>query len=625
MGGMDYSRSTFSIDRAKRLFWGAFALILILKLFVASRLPPFVDEVFYWQEGQHPALAYSDLPGLTAWLNRLGVELGGNLAISMRLPFLLVAAAVPFLVMRITRREIGIREAWIAGTFALLLPLAGTLGIMALPDVLLAIATLLCVDAGSRLLRNVDELAALELAAGLIIGGLSHYRFAAVIVFGFLALLLIPEGRRALRDMRVLVAVAMGAAAWIPLIWWNVDHADAGLRFQLVDRHPWSFHADGISFLGIQGAFVTPLLFIAFLATAWRHRNDADPQKRYFALLGGLVIVGFFVLGFFADTERVSFHWPLPGYLALLPLLPGMLDAIKPFWRRAIWITSSIGVLVMLGYYVAVSVPRIREQAAATKMYANNFAGWESLADHVRTELAHMPKGSRILADNFKIGSELGFALSDPNIQVLDHELNRRHGRAPQLAIWRVLQVRPQLSAQQPYLLVVGASDVQLKHLPQRLHQLCDILGPLPAPIVHNVDHGAQRFLLFRLNGPAGTGPCVTPAMAWLDAPLSRQVVSAGETVPLKGWAFKDGVGLRSVQVLWNGKPMDARVTYGSANPSPKAQWPISNDPNHPNVGFEGQFRVPPAARKGTAWLGLRLIGTDGSVEDWSELPLQVR
>src|SRR5690606_3698918 len=59
------------VANARRLFWGLFAVVFAIKLLVAARLPLFVDEAFYWLEGQHLAPAYSDLPGLTAWLARL--------------------------------------------------------------------------------------------------------------------------------------------------------------------------------------------------------------------------------------------------------------------------------------------------------------------------------------------------------------------------------------------------------------------------------------------------------------------------------------------------------------------------------------------------------------------------
>ncbi|MEO5566522.1 MAG: glycosyltransferase family 39 protein, partial [Luteimonas sp.] len=59
--------------RAKRWFLGGWALLLATKLALATSLPLFVDEAFYWQESMHPGWAYSDLPALTAWLAHLGI------------------------------------------------------------------------------------------------------------------------------------------------------------------------------------------------------------------------------------------------------------------------------------------------------------------------------------------------------------------------------------------------------------------------------------------------------------------------------------------------------------------------------------------------------------------------
>ena len=122
-----------------------------------------------------------------------------------------------------------------------------------------------------------------------------------------------------------------------------VVHAEAGLRFQLVDRHPWALHREGINFVPIQAAFVTPLLLVALLAGAWRFRRHDRDGLRLLALSGGIVVLGFFLLGFFADTERVSFHWPLPGYVALLPLLPLVLAAWPRWLRVATWALAGWG------------------------------------------------------------------------------------------------------------------------------------------------------------------------------------------------------------------------------------------------------------------------------------------
>ena len=65
-------------QRARNAFVVLWVTVTVLKAIVAARLPLFVDEAFYWQEGRHLAAAYSDLPGLTAWMTRLGGELAGH-------------------------------------------------------------------------------------------------------------------------------------------------------------------------------------------------------------------------------------------------------------------------------------------------------------------------------------------------------------------------------------------------------------------------------------------------------------------------------------------------------------------------------------------------------------------
>lgn len=608
---------------ARRTFIAAWCAVLAVKCLLAMHLPLFVDEAFYWQEGMHPAWAYSDLPGLTAWLTRIGVALFGREALGLRIPFLLLAAAVPWLVARVTAREFGATAGWQAALFALLLPLAGTLGLLAVPDAAMAVATLLCMDACARLLRNVSAGATVELAIGLALGAFSHYRFIAVLAVGFLVLLLMPEGRRALRDPRLWIAIAFGAAAWTPLVAWNMDNAEAGLRFQLVDRHPWAFHVDGIQFVLVQSLLVTPLLLLAMAVAAWRFARDPRPAPRFFALLGGLVVLGFFALGFFADTERVSFHWPLQGFIALLPLLPSLLDRWPRWLRFATGTLAAFGLVLMLGYYAAVSVPRLRETTAATRWYPGNFAGWQKLATQTRRVLHAMPKGTRIIADDFKIGAELGFALGNPRIAVLPHPLNVKHGRAPQLGLWGLREERVDRS-RDPLLLVVGASEVQLRELPARYHELCERVGPLPRPRTISIDHGHQRFLLFALPrlkeaGP-GTGECTTPSIAWIEQPAVNGKV--GRRFEVSGWAFKDGVGLRAIWVTVDGRRV-ARAEYGLPSVGPKMIWPFSNDPQHPNIGYRAQVDMEDMP-KGRHWLGLWLIGRDGSVEPWSEVPFDL-
>ena len=598
------------------------AIVTVVKIAIAARLPLFVDEAFYWQEGRHLAAAYSDLPGLTAWLTRLGTDIGGHQVLAVRAPFLLMAALLPWLVARSAAHWFGAAVGWQAALLVVLMPLSGTLGLLALPDVPMALATVLCADAGARLLREVDAMSATELAIGLMVGALSHYRFIGVIGVGLLALLWLPEGRKVLRDPRVWVALAAGVLAWAPLLAWNLEYADAGLRFQLLDRHPWSFHGDGFRFVVVQAAMATPLLFWAMLVVCLRGmRSDdsADAAWRYFALLGAVSTLGFFVLGFFADNERVSFHWPLPGYLALLVVVPLLLREWSPARRRATWGLAALGAVLMLGYYVAVSLPGLRLQVAGSKYYPENFAGWSALATEVRDVQAALPEGTVLLADNFKTGAELGFALGEADIPVLDHPLNRKHGRAPQLQLWGL---HHDGARDAPTLLVVGATDVKFSALLAHYQQLCRIVGPLPPPRVVNIDHGARRFLLFALPAEREQGECITPVVANIDVPAAGARVDRRFRVG--GWAVKDVVGVAKVEVLLDGRVVAVASDAGANEWLRGFLKDASRDPRMPRVQFTAEVDAG-AVPAGRHWLGLRVTGGDGSVETWAEQPVEIR
>lgn len=609
-------------QRAYVTFLVLWVLVTTAKVLLASQLTLFVDEAFYWQEGQHLAAAYSDLPGLTAWLTRLGVEVFGDHRLGVRMPFLIMGAALPWMVAGICTRWFGVRMGWRAGSLALLMPLSATLGILAVPDVPMAIAALLCLDAGARLLRGVGAGGALLLACGLLMGALSHYRFIGVIVVGFIALVLLPEGRKALRDPRVWIALSVGLAAWTPLMAWNLDNQDAGLKFQVIERHPWAFQSEGLLFLVIQPMLVTPLLFVAMAVVASRGLRNVQGgfhhlQWRYFALVGATSTLLIFALGFFTDVERISFHWPLPGYLALLVCVPALLTHWSRPWRRALWVLTTLGLVLAMGYYLVAASPGLREQLAGSKYYPRNFAGWQQLSEGVREELAQMPEDAQVLAGSFKVGAELGFRLNDPSIKVLPHELNDRHGRTAQLALWKLISDGSRTT---PVLLVLAPGDQRYRDLLERYHKVCELVGPLPPPKVVSLDHGFQRFLLFRLPAEKQQGPCVTPAMAWVETPLAGQAV--GGALEVSGWAFKDGVGLSRVELLLDGRSVGDAV-YGRAY-DVRPFWKISTDPQHPNTGFDAKLDTS-GLKPGTHWLGLRLHGNDGSVETWAEQPFEVQ
>ena len=608
--------------RLRVKFIALWSVLQVTKLVLAAALPVFVDEAFYAWEGQFPAWAYSDLPGLTAFLARLGTGIGGQHPLALRAPFLLIGALVPWLVVRIARRWFGAEHAWLAGLLSLLLPLGGLLGILALPDVTLVLSALLCLDAIAALRERVSVPSLLGLVAALALGALSHYRFALVIVAGLAGLCCDARGRALLRNGKVWLALLAGALAWLPLLAWNLAHAGAGLRFQVLERNPWAFHADGLAWIPIQFLLVTPFLFVLLLATL-RHaaRRWSEPDRPWGLLAGiaGISVLGYFVLGLFADDQRVSFHWPLSGWLVLLIAAPELLQRWSRPARIALLSAAAFGLLAGIAFLAVASVPSLRASMAGSRLYPADFAGWTEL--YARSRQIVSSNRLPVVAGDFEVAAELAFALDRADIRVLDNPLNHKHGRAAQLQAWGLTFEPSRQHITSPYLLVVDDSATPMKLRLQAYHRLCLALGKLPIADVLNVDHGQKRYLFYRMGSEPGAGACPLPALAWVDAPAPRE--SVGHAFEVSGWAFKDGVGLASVQVTLDGKVV-ADAEYGIDMPKVRDYWRISNDPNQPRVGFRAQVAAGEVSA-GKHWLGLVLHGADGSIEPWPEQRITIR
>jgi hypothetical protein len=415
----------------------------------------------------------------------------------------------------------------------------------------------------------------------------------------------------------VWAVLAVGAAAGWPLLQWNLEHSTAGLRFQQLERNPWRFHADAIAWLPLQALLLTPPLFVLLLVTlsrAWRERGSREAPWGLVAGIGSVAVLGWFAIGFFADAERVSFHWPLGGWLLLATAAPPVLAQWSPRARALLWSSAALGLGLALGFVLMASSPRARSALAASSLYPNDFAGWPQALDWFR---ARVPRGQALVASDFELGAQLAIGLQREDVGVLDHPLNHKHGRAAQLRIWnREVHAAPPA----PAWLAVDDSATPLRERLAAYHRLCEVFGALPPPQVLSVDHGRKRYLLYRYD-PARRRPgCVAPALAWFDAPPA--VASLPRTFEARGWAFKDGAGLSRVEVLLDGRVV-AQADYGQPMPNVAAYWKISTDPAHPRVGFRARIDAG-ALAPGRHWLGLRLHGRDGGVEDWPEQPVRL-
>jgi 4-amino-4-deoxy-L-arabinose transferase-like glycosyltransferase len=539
----------------RRVFWALFVLLAAIKLVLAASLAPFVDEAFYWQESRHLALAYSDLPPLTAWLIRFGEWVFGHGTLAMRAPFLLLGALLPLVMVwfvsqlasattaprspRPTDRgpqpsNPGVRHqfiepkiahptraGWIAGIWTMLLPLAGTLGVLALPDVPLTLAALVALAAFAH--ASVDNRPRdwLLLGVALAFAALAHYRVAMLLLAGLVFLLATPRGRAQWRRPGLWIALGLGALGLVPTLAFNLRHDWSGLAFQAVDRQDWGFHAAALVQPLEQALVTTPLLWmllLGVLVAALRRVRRGAPWD----LVGtsaAVFVVGWFVLGLFGDAERFRVHWPLPGWLALIALLPLVAAEWRARCRFPDWMTrgyttaaatlAALGTGAIFAYLAGAVVPAGTAALARHKAYPEHFVGWQEIAAATRQVLVEPRHADAILvADNFMLAAELDFALDGARpVYSLDHPLNAKHGRAAQLAIWQRDETALHAFAGKPVVLVIAETATRERDRRAWLASVCSRIADLESLDRVDLYGGRKRFALYAGRVPRDAQP----------------------------------------------------------------------------------------------------------------------
>lgn len=577
-------------------FLAAWSTLALVKLALAASLPLFGDEAFYWWESRHLAWSYSDLPPLTAWMIAAGAGvLPGE--IGVRLPFLLLSLLLPWQVVWLSRRWHGPGPwQWWSGLLALVMPLSALLGILAVPDVALAGISLLAVTTLAVALQEGRLRQWLALGGCLALGLLCHYRFAVLLPALAWVMLATPGGRAALAGRGPWLAGLVAGLGLLPLLWFNWSHQFSGLRFQFVDRHPWAWQWQGLWQLPEQLLVASPLLLLllAWVAGRYllpgRHARAGAPSDAIgqvvvpVAVIVWLVFIG---LGFFADSERFRWHWPLPAYLLLLPLLARDIDRLQPLLRRATVALAAVVTVAILGWLLAVLVPDRAGLWADGKRYPANFAGWRESARWLQQD----PLPEQIVTDNFMLAANLAFHLPDSRgrLRVLDDPRNIRHGRATQLAIWSVDEAALAAGPRQPGWLVVEDTARRFSDRWAWYQELCRRFDGLELDQALSVHGDRKRFVRWRHQGyrrqATCTQPQALPPLGWIEVAGGARRLRRGQPLTVTGWALQPGLGIGQVQVAINGEQVASGTRDRQAG-WPADHWPDATDPAGDQLGF---------------------------------------
>lgn len=615
-------------------------LVTIAKLVIAANLDLFWDEAYYWQASSRLDIGYADKPFMTALLVRFGTHLLGDTRLGVRAIYLMIGAAFPFAMYLLARPMVGRRDAVLAAGASLVMPVTALSGVLAFQDGPMLLFTVLSLAAFERARRG-DAMTAWFMAGLFCALGLStHYRFVPF-PLAILAYLLITHNGRALwRRKGLWLALGVAALGLVPILVFNLEHGFASFRYQVMERNPWTFQVTALRYPLEQAAAVTPLLFIALLATlvdAIRRARAGDDGRALLAICAAVYLGFYFVLGPWADRDHFNLHWPAAGYLPLLVLLPealrrfaaGGATAARRRLRRVLAAlvpaTGGLAVCAILLYLVAAVRPGVPFADLVTRQVRHELVAWSQLAPPVAGYLdAEFDPAERsrvvLVGGHYRVASALDFALGpDRGVYVLDHRQNYLDGYAAQYVIWGLDEASLRRDhAGAPALIVLQDTRFWFSSQQEVAWRagLCALFGELRYLGDVELPAGSRNFQIYagrvghaeaRKAAP-GPGACATLPSAYIARPQRGDTVRG--QVMVYGWAVDDAVGVAAVEVLIDGQPI-GRAEYGIPWPRMRELMPGSTDPNHPNIGYEFHWDSATVA-PGRHRLAIRVRSNDG-------------
>ena len=339
----------------RRALWMVIGISTLLRFALAASMDGWNDEAYYFLYGKNLDWSFFDHPPMVAVVGALGGALAGWVGpvFGPRFGFIVMFAGSTWLMARLTERFFGPRAGVLAAVVLNSTLFYGLLvGTTAGPDGPLLFFWLLTLDRLS-VAFGPDGRTSTWLGVGLAWGlaMLSKYHAVLLPVGAVLYLLIRPPARRCLFRPGPYLATAVGLAVFSPVLCWNAAHGWISFLFHL-NRFE-SFKGFRLHYVleAIVGQVIClfPWLWVCLLIVLVRSlcrgpRRWGDGEA---FLISQFVPAVALFMGMTARHGIVN-HWPLIGFVALMPLLgrtlSGQLDA-RPVLVRS-WLVSLVAIPV---------------------------------------------------------------------------------------------------------------------------------------------------------------------------------------------------------------------------------------------------------------------------------------
>lgn len=290
-------------------------LVFFAHLFLAHRLPPAEDELYYWTWSQKLSLSYFDHPPMTAWWIYWSTLLFGNTLSAIRLPAVLTHLFLLYKLGQLSPNKTVI-------TLLLLTPLSLFGAILMTPDIPLCLFWFLYMNWATQVNIRLQNQISFPLSTWFLgglwlgLGLLSKYTMGLAPICLFL--LLATQFRISRWVKGFLLQGLVASAIFLPVLIFNIRFDFSPILFQWVHTHqsvPFSFV---FNFLGSQILLLGALPFllipwILFQYRSWTRLAAFRAQACFF-----LIPLVFFL--YKATHHFLEANWGLIAYLSFWPL-----------------------------------------------------------------------------------------------------------------------------------------------------------------------------------------------------------------------------------------------------------------------------------------------------------------
>lgn len=405
---------------------GLLAYMLVLRVLYMGQVELIPDEMYYWVYAQNLALSYLDHPPLVAWLVAAGTWLFGDTPWGVRAMLIPLTLLAAWYFYRYGETMGGRTTGLLCVLAFAVLPFFAVAGILMTPDAPMIVAWAAALYYFKKSLIDDEPRAFLGLGVAMGLGLLAKYTIALLALAAFIFMLVDRRAGRWFFRPQPYLAALLSTAIFLPVLIWNWQNEWASFVFQstrrLVENREFS------SYLVLVYAFLllSPVVALAGFLVFGRIRRSLEPEarKRRFMLIMSAVPLAVFAL--YGAFSVVKFHWTLPAWIALLPMI--MATLAWPIWpeRTRInrfhagliraWPGSVVGLVIAYGlllHYLTLGLPGVR-----TSDFGAGYLGWPEMAQEIAAierEVADRTGREPILAATSKWGDAAALAFHHPD------------------------------------------------------------------------------------------------------------------------------------------------------------------------------------------------------------------